>query len=191
MIREYRLASDAGISAIRNVNAVQRRIESETAEKYTKPVLSISIAGESHGTCGAKEINRFLYRLRERFWKKLFDLPEVKAKMTSKISQEFASTVSQMADYEFSMFNIRQVMAKIDTQLACGIEDAILACFDKLSNIHAYNESVENGNIHYFNGWKSNKAHFVNSKCVIPAWGCFARRFKQDKYGRWKDVFED
>lgn len=191
MIREYRLACDAGISAIQKVKAVQNRIEYQVGEKYVKPVISISISGVGVEGSSASVINHFLSILRGRFWKKLFDLPEVKCKMTSKISQQFDSIVSEMADYEFSMFNIRQVMGKIDGQLAKGMEESILECFEKLSNAHAYNESVENGNIHYFNGWKSNKAHFVNSKCVIPAWGCFARRFKKDKYGRWKDVFEN
>lgn len=42
----------------------------------------------------------------------------------------------------------------------------------------------------YYNGWKTNKAHYVNSKCIIPTYGCFARGYKPDKYGRYKDTLE-
>lgn len=75
-------------------------------------------------------------------------------------------------------------------QIVTGVEDAILNCFDKLSAEHSYNQNVENGNVHYYNGWKTNKAHYVNSKCVIPTYGCFARGYKTDKHGNWKDTLE-
>ena len=49
---------------------------------------------------------------------------------------------------------------------------------------------MQKENVHYYNGWKTNKAHCVNSKCIIPTYGCFARGYKPDKYGRYKDTLE-
>lgn len=49
---------------------------------------------------------------------------------------------------------------------------------------------IPEGTLPYYNGWKTNKAHCVNSKCIIPTYGCFARGYKPDKYGRYKDTLE-
>ena len=70
------------------------------------------------------------------------------------------------------------------------MEAAIEKCFDKLSAEHAYHSDIENENIHYYNGWKTNKAHYVNMKCIIPTWGCFAQHYRPDKYGRYRDVLD-
>ena len=92
---------------------------------------------------------------RSRYWQELFDLPELRSKMTSAMRDEYSSTISHMRDYEFSEFNIRQVLDRIMGQIVTGVEDAILNCFDKLSAEHSYNQTVENGNVHYYNGWKT------------------------------------
>ena len=53
-----------------------------------------------------------------------------------------------------------------------------------------YHSELQNENVHYYNGWKTNKAHYVNMKCIIPTYGCFARGYKPDRHGRYKDTLE-
>ena len=48
-----------------------------------------------------------------------------------------------------------------------SIETAILELFDELSYKNSYNPEFQN-NIHYYNGWKTNKAHKINKKIIIP-----------------------
>ena len=107
------------------------------------------------------------------------------------MQKQYSELIDDMRDYEFSKFNIQQVIERIMSQLATGVEGAILKCFAKLSDEHSYNENVQNDNIHYYNGWKTNKAHYVNMKVIIPTYGCFARGYKWDRHGRMKDTLEE
>ena len=191
LIREYDLLCEAGIALMQKYNGVAPRIHNASKGDYTKPIIEMSVGGECCGDiCRPCDLNRFLRAARSRYWQELFDLPELRSKMTSAMRDEYSSTISHMCDYEFSEFNVRQVLDRIMGQIVTGVENAILKCFDKLSAEHSYNQNVENGNVHYYNGWKTNKAHYVNSKCVIPTYGCFARGYKTDRYGRWKDTLE-
>ena len=193
LIREYDLLCEAGIALMQKYNGVAPRIHNASNGDYTKPIIEMSVNGKHCGNiCHPGDLNRFLRAARSRYWQELFDLPELRSKMTSAMRDEISAEPSAMSrDYEFSEFNIRQVLDRIVGQIATGVEDAILNCFDKLSAEHSYNQNVEN--------WERpllqrlgelSKAHYVNSKCVIPTYGCFARGYKTDKHGNWKDTLE-
>lgn len=190
LIREYDLLCSAGIQLMRIYNGVSDRILFSSKRDYNCPIIGLIVDGNKTDKCGTGHINTFLRAARARYWRELFDLPELRQKMTSAMKDEYHSTVERMKDYEFSQFNIQQVVNQIMGQIVTGVEEAILKCFDKLSAEHAYHSDMQNENIHYYNGWKTNKAHYVNAKCIIPTWGCFARGYKPDKYGRYKDTLE-
>ena len=189
LIREYDLFCSAGIELIRQYNGLSPHIRCSKTSDI--PIIELIIAGSHCSTAySSEDVNCFLKEARARFWRELFDIPELRERMTSTMQSTFIGTVESMKDYEFSRFNISQVLERIMSQLVTGVEDAIIKCFDKLSAEHTYNKDVQNDNIHYYNGWKTNKAHRVNIKCIIPTYGCFARSYKTDKYGRWKDTLE-
>ncbi len=190
LIREYDLLCEAGIQMMRVYNGVSDRIQCSSNSDYSRPIIGLIVDGDKTDKCGTSHVNTFLRAARARYWRELFDLPELRQKMTSAMKDEYHSTVEKMKDYEFSQFNIQQVVNQIMGQIVTGVEEAIIKCFDKLSAEHAYHSDVQNENIHYYNGWKTNKAHYVNAKCIIPTWGCFARGYKPDKYGRYKDTLE-
>lgn len=191
LIREYELLCEAGVTLMRKYNGVAPHIHNASGREYSRPIIELRVDGDNCGdACRPCDINRFLRAARARYWRELFDLPELREKMTSSMRDEYHGTIEKMKDYEFSEFNIRQVVDQIRGQLAVGVEAAILNCFDKLSAEHTYHSDVQNDNIHYYNGWKTNKAHYVNMKCILPTYGCFARGYKTDKYGHWKDTLE-
>lgn len=190
LIREYDLLCTAGIQMMRVYNGVSDRIMCSSKSSYNRPIIGLIVDGEKTDKCGSGHINTFLRAARARYWRELFDLPELRQKMTSAMQDEYHGTIERMKDYEFSQFNIQQVVNQIMSQIVTGVEEAIVKCFDKLSAEHSYHSDVQNENIHYYNGWKTNKAHYVNAKCIIPTYGCFARGYKPDKYGRYKDTLE-
>ena len=190
LIREYDMLCEAGITLMAKYNGVAPYIMNGTGE-YSRPLLELSVGQHScDRRCGASDVNRFLRLARSRYWHELLSLPELRNRMTTDMRSKYEETINQMADYEFSLFNVQEVIQQITGQLTEGVEAAILKCFVKLSNEHTYHDDIQNDNIHYYNGWKTNKAHRVNEKCIIPAWGCFAKGYRTDKYGRWKDVLE-
>lgn len=190
LIREYDLLCAAGIKLMQAYNGIAPHIFSSKSREYSYPLIRLEVNGHfsTNDYYGSSEVNDFLTAARARYWRELFDLPDVQNKMTSDMKREYDSTIQEMKNYEFSEFNIRQVLKRIMGQISVGVEEAIEKCFDKLSNVHAYHEDIENENIHYYNGWKTNKAHYVNKRCIIPTWGCFAQDYKADKHGRCKSV---
>lgn len=191
LLLEYSLLCESGISLMRKYNGVAPHIHNSSQNRYSKPIITLQISGhDCDNLCSSADVNRFLRSVRSRYWRELFDLPELRNRMTSAMRDEYYSTIDRMQDYEFSRFNIQQVLNQIQKQLVTGVEEAIIQCFDKLSAEHTYNAEIQNDNVHYYNGWKSNKAHCVNAKCIIPTYGCFARGYRCDKYGRYKDTLE-
>ena len=190
LIREYDLLCSAGIQLMRVYNGVSDRIMCSSDSNHNRPIIGLVVDGDKTNKCGAGHVNTFLRAARARYWRELFDLPELRQKMTSAMQDEYHSTIERMKDYEFSQFNIQQVVNQIMSQIVTGVEEAIVKCFDKLSAEHSYHSDVQNENVHYYNGWKTNKAHYVNAKCIIPTYGCFARGYKPDKHGRYKDTLE-
>ena len=70
-----------------------------------------------------------------------------------------------MADFDFNERNILQLRADLLKNLFKNIEDAIEKVFDEMT----YDFSCEKAeNIHYYNGWKTNKAFYVNKKVILP-----------------------
>lgn len=190
LIKEYELVCETGMMMMEMYNSVAARIRCDARDTSSSPIIRLSIDGTTVSRCESTDFNRFLCATRERYWHALFDLPQLKQKMTSDMMETYDNAVANMRNYEFSRFNIQQIINQITSQINSGVEGAIVKCFDKLSAEHAYNSDILNGNIHYYNGWASNKAHRVNDKCVIPTWGCFARGYKRDKYGRYKETNE-
>lgn len=190
LIREYNLTISAGIEFFKTYNGLR--------EHLSNVGVGVCIGKndwKADNTCltsiSNDFVNNFIVNTRGAFWKRLFDLPELQSQMTTDMKNEYNSKIHDMKEYEFTEFNIRQVIDELKVQLNDGVVDAIYKCFDKLSNIHTYHEDLDNENIHYFNGWKTNKAHYVNIKCIIPTYGAFAHEYRQDKTGRYKEVYTD
>lgn len=190
LIREYNLTISAGIEFFKTYNGLREHLANVGVGicigKYDWKADHTCLTSISNDF-----VNKFIVNTRSAFWKRLFDLPELQSQMTTDMKNEYDSKIRDMKEYEFTEFNIRQVIDELKVQLNDGVVDAIYKCFDKLSNIHTYHEDLANENIHYFNGWKTNKAHYVNNKCIIPTYGAFATTFKPDKTGRYKEVYTD
>lgn len=184
LIREYNLTISAGIEFFKTYNGLR--------EHLSNVGVGVCIGKNTCWTSISNDfVNEFIVNTRGEFWKRLFDLPELQSQMTTDMKNEYDSKIRNMKEYEFTEFNIRQVIDELKVQLNDGVVDAIYKCFDKLSNIHTYHEDLDNENIHYFNGWKTNKAHYVNMRCIIPTYGAFAHEFRPDKTGRYKEVYTD
>lgn len=188
LLREYELTCDAGIALMRAYNGVAPHICGSGSDN---PIITMAIGNSNCGSrCNEEDVNKYLSRVRSKFWHDLFSLPMLRSKLTATMKSAYDDLITDMKDYEFSRFNIQQVLNRIMGQLSVGVEEAIMHCFEMLSDKHTFDENLKNGNIHYFNGWKTNKAHYVNMRCIIPTWGCFARKYKPDKRGNYRDLLE-
>lgn len=156
----------------------------ESGEKYSKSLLSLEVGVKNTGN-NASMLNAYLFGLRAKYWGNLLRRPEMTEKMTSAMQQDYNSKVESLSEYDFSRYNIETVMREIAAQLSRGVEDSILDLFERFSTKYSWYPESEN-NIHYYNGWTTNKAHKVGMKVIIPANGCCADKWRNEKLDTYR-----
>ena len=185
-IDNYNLEVEATIKLIDEYRAFAKQIPQRFGEESwdKTPMLKLVLTnGNTYGTC--VEINDYLKQVRGKYWRELFKNEEFTGRLTSNLADEFYKKVDQMADYDFSHFNIKQIQIEMTRKMVRGVEETIIGLFDTLSHEHHYlNETSKN--IHYYNGWKTNKAHRINKKVIIPFYGAWSNfdktRYQPDDY---------
>lgn len=185
IVSRFNVEVDAGIELIREYEAMQPYIlESFEASNYNYPTMTLCIGEPGRLSRGSvPSINEYLRLVRTKYWEALFSNKEFVGKLTSNLREEYMKKVSAMADFDFTLFNIQQIAEQMNAEMGKGIQETIVALFDKLTQEHSwYPECAKN--IHYYNGWKTNKVHKINSKVIIPTYGMFS------SYSWSKDTFE-
>lgn len=113
----------------------------------------------------SKSFNNALRDLRMKYWKALFDIPAIRDRLTETMRSEYAERISSLAEYDFSRYNILTIREEIARNTVDGIESEILTLFDSLTRL---NYAEFSGNIHYYNGWKTNSAYKIGKKIIFP-----------------------
>lgn len=173
IVTRFRVEVDAGLALIREHRAMQPYLLKSLSkdDKYNKPILALRIDGDSEYT--ELNVNRYLRLTRRKYWEALFTKKEFTGQLTSNLREKYQGMVDKMQDYDFTPFNIRQIMVEMNAEMQQGIQETIVALFDKMTEQHSwYPECAKN--IHYYNGWKTNKAHKINSKVILPTYGLFS-----------------
>jgi hypothetical protein len=72
-----------------------------------------------------------------------------------------------------------------------GVEETILNLFEEFSHKHSWYAETSS-NIHYYNGWKTNKAWKINKKVIIPlsaySWVTDRLDYKYKFFDKLKDI---
>jgi predicted RNA methylase len=176
IIAMYNVEISASVKLIEEYHAlkpyISREFPSEKTSRSTQAILTLTVGtdGNSLQEC---DVNKYLKKVRLKYWEALFSNEQFTGNLTSNLQDRYMKMVSAMADYDFTMFNIQTILAEMNSEMAQGVKETILALFDKLSAKHAYYPECQN-NIHLYDGWKTNKAHYVNRKVIIPTNGMFS-----------------
>ena len=127
------------------------------------PVLFLTVnSRDVHNGYSLK--NRALFQIRRKYWETLFQSKQFGEKMTEALRSKFMAKVEDLVFYEFSKENIMLLYDEMNAMLSKGIEKTIIDLFDEFSIKGYWDEN--SSNIHYFNGWKTNKAYIVNKKVI-------------------------
>lgn len=173
IVTRFNVEVDAGLALIREYKAMQpyllRSLSSD--ETYNKPLLALRIDGDSEYT--ELDVNRYLRLTRRKYWKALFNNKEFTGKLTSNLREKYQGMVDKMQNYDFTLFNIQQIMVEMNAEMQQGVEDTIVALFDRMTQQHSWYPECQK-NVHYFNGWKTNQAHKINGKVILPVNGMFS-----------------
>lgn len=172
-VNQFNVEVKAGLELIRQYRAmIPYMAVSFDGDTYSeKPILRLTDTYER--SYDSVSVNSYLKSVRLKYWKALLSNPKFMGKLTSKLQSEYHSRVESLKDYDFSEFNIYTLSAEMNAQIKTGIEDEIIAMFDRLTEEHSwYPECAKNR--HYYDGWKTNKAHKIDKKVIIPCYGIFS-----------------
>lgn len=167
-VAQYNEQIKAAVSFFKEYVAFTSKYNGRYAEvagdswRYTRP-FSLEIYGEKDDS-----INRYIEVTRRMYWKQLFDNPKFSGKLTSRLKSELSSRLDEFSKYDFNEKNVFILMQENMQATVRGIEQEILDLFDRFTK-HAQYDGCEN--VHYYNGWKTNSAHRLNSKIIIPFYG--------------------
>lgn len=165
IIAQYNLEVSAGIKLIQEYEAMKPYIMDSIVKKsFSKPTIELSINGNFDSS---NVINNYIYNVRYKYWHALFNNNKFTNGMTSNLKEKYRSEIINLSQYDFSFFNIKTIQEDIAKSLVAGIEECIIKLFDELSFQYSYSDELSN-NIHYYNGWKTNKAWIINKKIIYP-----------------------
>ena len=116
-------------------------------------------------------MNGFLRSICMSYWKKLLSNEKFTGRLTSDLRQRYQKEVDRMADFEFSMFNIQQIYLDMSAAMCSGIEKAVLDLFDEMTVKYAHWSDCKT-TVHYYSGWRTNQAHKIGKKVILPTY-CF------------------
>ena len=171
IVSRFNFESKLITELIREYEAVKPYIlrNADSSYQYNSPILSLKIGDSDYNG-----INDAIRMLRHKFWEELLNNDELTDRFTATLRSKYQQMISDMSDYDFNHFNVYQVIERMRSDVFGGIKEEIYKVFDKLSEEYSYYPESGKTNVHYFNGWKTNKAHKVGMKAIIPAYGVFA-----------------
>lgn len=171
-VTQFRVESSAGVELIRQYRALvpymAQRFGTDTYDK--SPILRLT--DNSDRGYDSVSVNQYLRRVRMKYWNALLSNPKFTSKLTSRLQEEYRSRVEKLADYDFTEYNILDLYVEMNAQIKTGIENEIITMFDTLTSEHSYYPECQK-NRHYYDGWKTNKAHKIDKKVIIPSYGIF------------------
>lgn len=125
--------------------------------------------------------NSYIKDVRAKYWRALFENEKFMGLFTSNLRNEYYNKVKELCDYDFSLYNIYTIKLQLNKHMVQSMEDTILSLFDEFSQKH-YWDSDTVSNIHYYNGWKTNKSWKINKKIIIPLAGFIDMQYSWGRY---------
>lgn len=165
LVDQYRAARHALINkfrAERKFDYYMRGIYSRPPEKHRSE--EEIIAGEVHSN--VRTIEGELNKIRERFWAHIFAKTKVMDHTTSNFHEKVKQLEAESNGLAFSQDNIHALLEHFLVNSGQIMEDCICNVFDEMTTYHVKNKV-------WVEGWKTNSAHRVNMKIIIPDRGNF------------------
>ena len=175
ILDRYNYEVETAVHLIQETEACQRVLNQPVVgdTAYSQSPFELNMG---HNT--RANVNDAVRRIRKKYWSALFTSPNFMNQLTSNLRDLLNKRVEELADYEFSKFNIMEIVQQMNVQVSDGVEKTIMDLFDDWTRKYHYDENSTNR--HYFDGWKTNDAFAVNKKVIIPMYA----------YSQWSGSFD-
>lgn len=173
IVQQYNFEIKAGIKLINeyyNLQSIMLKSFKDDFDKHKSILkLDINTSKNNYYTEKAKNnlINEYIENVRYKYWEALFNNEKFTSLLTSNLLYEFRQKLDDLKNYDFSLYNIRELQEQMNQNVVIGVEDTILSLFEEFSSQHSWYKECSK-NIHYYNGWSSNSAFKINKRIIIP-----------------------
>lgn len=179
MVARFNLECNVGAKLIDEYFALvphmmDRHRQKDASNDYSSPLIELKVKDARGRDSRSELINSYLAGTREKYWQILIKDPRYTGQYTSNIVEDLQRKLKELRNCDFNLFNIEQLAKDLQSRVTKGVEDAILKLFDTLSRKFAWDESIHQKNVHYYNGWKTNQSWKINRKVIIPMNGICA-----------------
>lgn len=190
-ILRYKFEVEAGLDLLYNYFSLEPLIaDNLKVDSYSSPILELKVRGQN--SYGLGLINTYIEQVRYKYWKGLIDMDKFRQILTTNLISEFHDKLNDLKAYDFTEFNINQVMFEIQSNLVVSVEETIYELFVDFTRTYTYDEY--SSNIHLFDGWKTNISYKINDRRVIyprlSAWCDWTGQFRPGYHveGRIRDI---
>ena len=174
IVAQFNFEVEGTVRLIREYEAIKPYMLTSFENGTSDAILTLSLSKDERNYWQICDINKYLKIVRMKYWRALFHNKQFTGALTENLLKKYSSILESMEDYDFTLFNIREFQRQMMGELTQGVSETILALFDKLTEQHSWYPECRN-NIHYFNGWATNKAHMINlKKVIIPTYGVYS-----------------
>ena len=180
IVQQYNAEVSAGLQLIDEYRAMKPNIlqslDPEAVANHGILTLTLDKGGN---TINDVSKNAFVEAVRTKYWKALFQSKEFVSLLTSELMHSLMEKVSELAGYDFSLYNIYTIRLEVSKEMNRSVEDTILKLFEDFTYTYSYEKE---GNRHYFDGWKTNCAYMVNKRVIISLQAWDWGRYHPDYY---------
>ena len=175
ILDRYNYEVETAVHLIQETEACQRVLNQPVVgdTAYCSSPFELNMGNNARAS-----VNEAVKRIRKKYWSALFTSPNFMNQLTSNLRNLLNKRVEELANYEFSKFNIMQIVQQMNVQVNDGVEKTIMDLFDDWTRKYHYDDHSTNR--HYFDGWKTNDAFAVNKKVIIPMYA----------YSQWSGSFD-
>lgn len=162
-VQRYNLDVSMGVKLIEEYKALEPYLKGSFDEqnRYSKSLLTLETPEND------TNVNSYIKSVRMKYWNALLRNKSIMSKFTTELREHYINLVSDLSDYDVSEFNIKTLIAEMNSKIYEGIEKSIVRLFDKFTEEHSYYPECKK-TIHYFDGWVTNKAHKIGKKVIVP-----------------------
>lgn len=162
-VQRYNLDVSMGVKLIEEYKALEPYLKGSFDEqnRYSKSLLTLETPEND------TNVNSYIKSVRMKYWNALLRNESIMSKFTTELREHYINLVSDLSDYDVSEFNIKTLIAEMNSKIYEGIEKSIVRLFDKFTEEHSYYPECKK-TIHYFDGWVTNKAHKIGKKVIVP-----------------------
>lgn len=164
LIQQYNFEVAAGKRLLREYQNLSNLMIKSLDSKFPSPIIDLKINTTEEGYLSS---NALVREMRAKYWTHLFKTNKFEKLFTSESRSRYHEKIEELRDFEFNLKNIYMLQEKLMKGMNEDISNMIVDVFDKITAKYSYHKDYS-GNIHLYNGWKTNQAYKIGKKVILP-----------------------